>query len=176
MKSIERNPYGILVVSILSYATIYLLNTNSVGVLIHKDFVAKSISDYYVFLHGLVFIGVLVAIPYAKDSLTKLRYSKSAYQYLKVLGLVATIVLYLNVIRYESNEVSTGGVFRVKEKFSEYEMHYIMINNQAISCTLSEYNLIKENEVYAVTYDWNKLFPDKGKAVNIEYIERDDNV
>jgi len=88
--------------------------------------------------------------------------------YFKNIVIILSIVLIAVYFNYESHGVSTSGVFTIEEKIYDGEKYNIVVNGISIKCTWNEYNLIRENNEYLLSFNWNEYSPSPSKG-KLEY-------
>lgn len=96
---------------------------------------------------------------------------KKKYYVKNTLLFISILTIIVYFLHIESMYVSTGGIFKVNNKFSERNNYYIELNDKKIKCSRNEYNLIEQGKVYMVDYTWNENWPQKCK---LDYIELTD--
>jgi hypothetical protein len=126
---------------------------------------------YQLFLY-LIPLLVLFWIYYSIRTFSELElkglFSKDALMNILTTVLVVLIIVF-QITRFYG--VHTGGVFEVESKWRDGEKYYIVLMDKNVRCTRNEYNLINEDDMYVVSYEWNKLTPTIGHLENIELIE-----
>lgn len=155
----------------------YVLTKPSINAVFGRDVIIKSLSDYVWLLPIPIFFIIIYFVYYLFDLFrnTGFKY-ETGYRFAAALVIMLVLLSYAGIMYYESNEVRTGGIFRVQDKMVMEEEYYFVINDKTIKCNRSEFSLINTGEVYAIQYHWNKLFPDIGELRFIEPGGRDDNV
>ena len=82
--------------------------------------------------------------------------------------LISSIVIIISITEYQFHEVSTGGVFKVEQKLYDDRKYYLIIDDKKVRVSYNEFQLVKENQQYLISFIWNKRTPDKGKLETIE--------
>lgn len=156
-------------------------------VLIYSSFLGlqlgkiQAIADYNYNLHEMLYIPANLAIftlpvmliiylflvfksrKYAKKRIT-LRGT------LKKVIIIISLVFIFGITGYETQNVSTTGVYEINEKVQEGNYYFILLADKKIRVSRNEFHLIKVQEDYLVVYQWNKNSPQKGKLEVIEPI------
>lgn len=83
--------------------------------------------------------------------------------------LIVVLIIAFQVTRFYG--VYTSGVFQVESKWRDEENYYIVLEDKNVRITRNEYNLINEDAMYLVEYEWNRLRPTIGRLETIELIE-----
>ncbi|MCA0972851.1 hypothetical protein LCM20_19900 [Halobacillus litoralis] len=86
--------------------------------------------------------------------------------------ILSSVVLMTMLVTYQTQEVTTSGVFVVKQKLQEDHDYFLLLEDQKIEVTRNEYQLVEENRRYAVSFVWNRNTPYRGELYTIEPIER----
>ena len=155
----------------------YVMTSSSMNAVFGRDVRIKVLSDYVWLLPIPIFFIIIYCIYYLVDLIRNIgfKYEKH-YRYTAVVVILFTLLSYSGIWYYESNEVKTGGIFRIQDKLILGNEYFFEINDKVIKCNRSEFNLINAGAAYAIQYHWNKLFPDIGNLRLIDPIGRDDNV
>ncbi|MBC9784977.1 hypothetical protein H1S01_10700 [Heliobacterium chlorum] len=153
----------------------------------------QSIADYNYTLHEMFYIPANLAIYFVPilfliyiylviiSSRRHPREKLSSITKLKT-GLVVTSIIAISLtVVYQFNESLLSGIFEIKEKSQDGSSYYLVIEDKKILVSKNEYNLIKVNTNYLITYLWNSFSPDTGKLLSIEpdspqYFSNEDNV
>lgn len=83
--------------------------------------------------------------------------------------LLVVLIIAFQITRFYG--VYTSGVFQVESKWRDGEKYYIVLEDKNVRITRNEYNLINEDAMYLVSYEWNRLRPTIGRLETIELIE-----
>jgi hypothetical protein len=83
--------------------------------------------------------------------------------------LLVVLIIAFQITRFYG--VYTSGVFQVESKWRDGEKYYIVLEDKNVRITRNEYNLINEDAMYLVAYEWNRLRPTIGRLETIELIE-----
>jgi hypothetical protein len=82
--------------------------------------------------------------------------------------VIASIIFVFSITAHQSQEVSTGGVFKVEEKLKEGTKYYLELDNKKVRVSYNEFQLVEENQQYLISFVWNKRTPNIGKLDTIE--------
>lgn len=141
----------------------------------------ESITDYSFTLYEILAIPVnigifiiplelLVVIFYSiiyYREIRKKRLTRSKKQKFIDYGSAASLILIFICVYYIFQMVSTSGICEDFKKISDNNKYYIVLHEKKIRCTENEYNLMDTTKTYMIRYDWNRLFPEKGKLIKI---------
>ncbi|WDV44725.1 hypothetical protein PV797_14530 [Clostridiaceae bacterium M8S5] len=95
-----------------------------------------------------------------------------------VVSIVAVLISINNIFLKEQRSIKIYDVNSIK-LLQENNKNYIIINNEklVLSCGFSEYSDIWDIKVtdgkaiFNIQYEWNVLYPDKGKIVEMEILK-----
>lgn len=166
---------SILIITVFN--VYYVLTKPSMNAVFGRDVRIKALSEYVWLLPIPIFFIIIYCIYYLTGLIrnTESQYGKR-YRYIAVLVIIFTLVSYAGIMYYESNEVRTGGIFRIQDKLTMEKEYFFEIDDKIIKCNRNEFNMINTGGVYAIQYHWNNLVPNVGNLIFIDPIERDDNV
>ena len=127
---------------------------------------------FYLPVHLAIFIGPVVFLIYIYFVIKCLGKKDIQNQNLKttikrVFVVISLIAVFL-IVGYQSHEISTGGIFEIKQKVQEDTKYYLVLQDKKIRVSRNEFNLVNVNESYLISFIWNSLSPDKGKLTMIE--------
>lgn len=143
----------------------------------------QSIADWNYTIHEMLYIPLNIAyfilpielviwLYYAVKSIKKSRDNRIKYNRVKIYSrnslLLISVIVILSYFNIQSTKISTMGLFEVENKFNKSSDYYIQISNKNIKCNKSEYNLVKEGDLYMVDFTWNEKWPQKGTLKSIE--------
>lgn len=89
---------------------------------------------------------------------------------LQSIAIIFSVVIIISITEYQFQEVSTAGVFEVKDKIQDDRKYYLLIDEKNIKVSYNEFQLVKANQQYLISFIWNKRNPDKGILQTIELI------
>lgn len=166
--------FRVLIITIYIYFIAYLITTPSMEIIIDMSFISNRIlADWLFIVYIIVLVEIVICIYYTlqyyrnRDN-KDYEFKDKILIYFKRLFIILSFALFIFLTVFESNTVSTGGIFRIQNKIIEDNKYYFVVNDKKVLCNRSEYSLISIDSVYAITYYWNELFPDKAKLVLIE--------
>ncbi|WP_332651692.1 hypothetical protein [Lysinibacillus sp. 54212] len=82
--------------------------------------------------------------------------------------VVVSIIGIVFITGYQSLEVSTSGIFEVDQKLQEERKYYLVFDDQRVSVSYNEFQLVEENQQYLISFVWNKRTPNEGRLETIE--------
>ena len=136
------------------------------------DFSYRLHEMFYLPVHLAIFIGPVVFLIYIyfviKCLGKKSTQNRSLKTAVKRVSVVISLIAVFLIVGYQSHEISTGGIFEIKQKVQEDAKYYLVLQDKKISVSRNEFNLVNVNESYLISFIWNSLSPDKGKLTMIE--------
>jgi hypothetical protein len=123
-------------------------------------------------INAAIFIGPIVLIIYLNLEIKAVR--KYGFKTLiprskvKAALIIISLILVFASARYQLHQVSTSGLFEVKNKVQQHQNYYLVLEDKKIKVSRSEFNLVDVNEQYMISFSWNPLSPEKGKLIYIE--------
>jgi heme/copper-type cytochrome/quinol oxidase subunit 2 len=85
--------------------------------------------------------------------------------------VITSIVVIVSITSYRFKEVTTVGVFEVEKKLQNDRKYFLVLNNIKVRVSHNEYQLVEEDEIYSISFVWNKKTPNKGMLKTIEPIK-----
>lgn len=142
----------------------------------------QAIADFRYSLHELLYLPVnigLYLIPveavcmlyFFTRWIIYVKKNRSGFTKINLLhnfSAILCLTVYLTYFIYVSYGATTSGYFEKIQKGGHDNKYYIIADNRRLSCTENEYSLIDENKGYMLSYEWNKLHPEKGKIIYIK--------
>jgi heme/copper-type cytochrome/quinol oxidase subunit 2 len=143
----------------------------------------QAITDFNYNLHEMMFFPVTIAVfavPVVfliylyliiKYALNRKRHWPSLKTNVQAVIIIASVVVVVSITAYQSQEVSTGGVFEVEQKIHENNKYFLVLNDKKVRVSSNEYHLVEENQEYLISFVWNKRSPNSGRLETIETLE-----
>ncbi|MBU8878885.1 hypothetical protein BGM26_07790 [Bacillus sp. FJAT-29790] len=86
----------------------------------------------------------------------------------KAIMVIISIIFIFSITNHQFHEVSTGGIFVLKQKLHEEGKYYLVFDDKKISVSVNEFQLVEVNQQYLVSFVWNSRSPNKGRLKTIE--------
>lgn len=88
----------------------------------------------------------------------------------KAVLVIVSLITIFSIKDYQSNEISTGGIFEIERKIQEDTKYYVELNEKKIRVSRNEFHLVNVNKEYLVNFVWNSQSPNRGRLETIEPI------
>ncbi|MCM3126106.1 MULTISPECIES: hypothetical protein [unclassified Mesobacillus] len=141
----------------------------------------QAITEYNYSVHEMLYLPVTLSaflVP-----IVFLIYMYFAIKYLRKQGIqkpnintsieavivIISLITIFSLVNYQSNEVSTGGVFKVEQKIQEDTKYFLILNEKKIRVSRNEFYLVDLNKEYLGTFIWNSQ-TNRGRLETIEPI------
>ncbi|WP_456272513.1 hypothetical protein [Bacillus sp. AK031] len=143
----------------------------------------QAITDFNYNLHEMMFfpatiaffavpvVSLLYLILLIKYLLNRKRHWPNFRTSVKAMIVLISVAVVISITAHQSLEVSTGGVFEVEQKLHEDSKYYLVLTDKKVRVSHNEYQLVKENQEYLISFVWNKRSPDSGRLETIELLE-----
>lgn len=140
----------------------------------------QAIADFNYNLHELMYIPFTIALFAApalfviyifllcKFLLAGGKYSLNRKTGIQSLFVIASIVVVISITAHQFLEVATAGVYEIEEKIHEDRKYFIVLHDKKIQVSNNEFQLIEKNQLYSISFVWNKRTPNIGKLKTIE--------
>ena len=122
----------------------------------------------------LIYFGPIILLAYFIVTIKLLRSSIKlnfgAKQFAITAFVIISFILITPILINQFNEVSTTMIATIDDKTVEQDKYFIVTNNEKINVTRNEYNLVKVNQEYMISYRWSKKNNVLSKVTYIEPI------
>ena len=86
----------------------------------------------------------------------------------RAIMVIVSIIVIFSITSHQFHEVSTGGIFELKQKLHEEGKYYLVFDDKKIRVSKNEFQLVGVNQQYLVSFVWNSRSPNKGQLETIE--------